>query len=103
MTDHEDRFGMPQSAFQAARDAHGANNPTIRLGMYVPTRREVAEKPPEWLYTVLVDWLWESPSELIPTNEQIDQVRNVLLKRSDASDDAIVKLIAECDDFLSIG
>lgn len=37
----DDRFGMPESAFQAARESHGLDNPVIRMGMYVPTREEV--------------------------------------------------------------
>ena len=60
--DPEDRFGMPESAFRAAQKSHGLDNPTIRSGMYVPTRREVAGEPPKWLYSVLIDWMWESPS-----------------------------------------
>jgi hypothetical protein len=36
--DPGDRFGMPENAFEAARESHGADNPFIRMGMYVPTR-----------------------------------------------------------------
>lgn len=99
--DPEDRFGMPESAFRAARESHGLDNPTIRSGMYVPTRREVAEKAAEWLYPVLIDWMWESPSELIPSNAQIAEVRSVMLARPDAADPAIAQIIAECDEYLS--
>lgn len=101
--DPEDRFGMPESAFRAARESHGFDNPTIRSGMYVPTRREVAGKPPEWLYPVLIDWMWEGPSELIPSNAQIAEVRVVLQARPDAADPAVVQIIAECDKYLASG
>lgn len=101
--DSEDRFGMPESALRAARESHGLNNPTIRSGMYVPTRREVAEKPPEWLRQVLIDWMWESPSELIPSDMQIAEVRAVLLARSDAADRAVAQIIVECDEYLNSG
>lgn len=101
--DPEDRFGMPESAFRAARESHGLDNPTIRSGMYVPARREVAEKPPEWLYPVLIDWMWEGPSELIPSNAQIAEVRAVLLARPDAADPAVVQIVAECDEYLANG
>jgi hypothetical protein len=64
-------------------------------------RREVSEKSPEWLYAVLVDWLWECPTELIPNNAQIEEVKGLLVERIDAGDPTIVKLVAECNDFLS--
>ena len=94
---------MPESAFRAARESHGLDSPVIRSGMYVPTRREVAEKPVEWLYPVLIDWMWESPSELIPSSAQIAQVRAVLLARPDAADPAVIQIIVECDEYLASG
>ncbi len=103
LEDAEDRFGMPESAFRAARESHGLDSPVIRSGMYVPTRREVAEKPVEWLYPVLIDWMWESPSELIPSSAQIAQVRAVLLARPDAADPAVIQIIVECDEYLASG
>lgn len=33
MTDSNDRFGMPDSAFKAARENHGLNSPVFRTGM----------------------------------------------------------------------
>jgi hypothetical protein len=101
-TDDDDRFGMPQSAFEAALDSHGRNNPVYRVGMYVPTRGEVAALPVDDLRVILIDWMWESPSELIPNNHQISEVRSVLAKRPDANDPRIVGLIAECDSYLEI-
>lgn len=100
MQDPDDRFGMPESAFSAARASHGPNNPFVRLGMYVPTRREVAESDPEWLYSVLEELMWESPAELIPNNPQISDVRQVLLGRLDAIEPPVVRLIALCDSYL---
>lgn len=102
MVDLNDRFGVPGSAFRAALEAHGPDNPAFRTGMYVPTRREVAEMPPEELYGLLVDWLWECPSQLVPNNEQIAEVKAILLARADAQDEVIGKLVAECEDFLSV-
>ncbi len=102
MHDPNDRFGMPDSAFQAALDSHGRDNPSIRCGMYVPTRREVADASPDWLYSVLIDWMWESPSELIPDNVQINEVRAILTARSDAESPRLLQLVHECDDYLKI-
>ena len=84
MSGQDDRFGMPDSAFQAARDSHGANSPVMRLGMYVPTRQEVSQWPERQLYEVLIDWMWEGPSELIPDNQQISEVLEILESRVDS-------------------
>lgn len=100
MTDSDDRFGMPKSAFLAAMRSHGLDNPCIRSGMYVPTRGEVATADPAWLYPVLIDWFWESPSELIPTDEQILAVKKILLGRPDAEHPTIISLVSECEDVM---
>lgn len=42
MTNPDDRFGMPASAFQAAMESHGLDSPVFRAGMHVATRYEVA-------------------------------------------------------------
>lgn len=96
----DDRFGMPDSAFVAARESHGLDNPVLRMGMYVPTRGEVASLPAAVLYPIVVDWMWESPSELIPNNTQIAELRAILLARSDADDPEVQRLITECDGYL---
>jgi hypothetical protein len=98
----DDRFGMPESAFQAARESHGLDNPVIRMGMYVPTREEVATRPAAELYAVVIDWMWESPSELIPDNTQIAELRAILLSRTDADNPDVQQLIAACDDYLKV-
>ena len=102
MSDLDDRFRMPESAFEAAFDSHGRNNPSIRNGMYVPTRREVAEMPPGQLFSILIDWMWESPSELIPNNTQILAVREILAMRADAKSPHLLRLINECDCYMRI-
>jgi hypothetical protein len=98
----DDRFGMPQSAFEAALDSHGRHNPVFRVGMYVPTRGEVARLPAKDLRFILTGWMWESPSELIPNNEQISAVRSILMTRTDAGEEDIQQLIAECDAYLKV-
>lgn len=102
MTDPEDRFGMPASAFKAARESHGLDSPVFRMGMYVPTRHEVATLPATQLLPIVIDWMWESPSELIPNNDQIAQLRAILLARPDASDTEIRELIVACEDYLKV-
>lgn len=102
MTSEDDRFGMPGSAFEAALDGHGRTNPVFRVGMYVPTRGEVARLPADDLRVILIDWMWESPSELIPNNRQIAEVRSILAARTDAGEPKIQRLIYECDVYLEV-
>lgn len=66
----------------------------MRAGMYVPTRGEVRSMAPETLRPLLMDWLHESPTELIPSTEQISQVKAILEARSDAAE--LAGLIEEC-------
>ncbi len=81
--DRKDRFGMPESAIRAAVEAHKG---ILRVGMHVPTREEVTEWPADRLYNILMDWMWESPSEIISHNEHIAEVLAVLEARPDAED-----------------
>jgi hypothetical protein len=95
--DDQDCFGMPDSAFSAAHKAHG-NAPTVRCGMYVPTRAEVASMAIADLRPILIDWLHESPSELIPSIEQVSLVKTILEARPDAAE--VVGLIEECRQYI---
>ena len=95
----DDRFGMPDSAFRAARENH-ADPRIFRIGMYVPTRAEVRTRPASWLLSVLDFWFYESPVELIPSDEQAMAVRSVLQERDDSAEPGIQELIALCDDYV---
>jgi hypothetical protein len=85
------KISMPASAFQSARESHGLNSPVIRLGMYVPTRGEVATRSVAELYPIVIDWMWESPSELIPNNKQIAELRAIPLTRPNTGSLALVR------------
>jgi hypothetical protein len=98
--DPDDRFGMPDSAFEAALESHGRDNPFIRLGMYVPTRHEVARMEPVELFEILDAWLNESPSELVPSRAQVREVREVLAARPDAGSPEVQEIVALCDEAL---
>jgi len=98
--DTDDRFGMPESAFVAARASHGIGNPVTRVGVSVPTRREVGTLAADDLMFILDCWFYECPVELIPSNDQVRQVREVLAKRPDSSAEGIRKLIELCDAYL---
>lgn len=90
--DEEERFGVSLELIRAVITEHDG---VIRAGCYVPTRDEVAQKEPEWLYSVLTDWFWESPTDLIPIDAQINDVLRILRARSDADSPEIQRIIAE--------
>lgn len=100
METFDDRFGTGE-AFRRATENHGPNNPIVRLGMYVPTREEVATRPISELADILDMWMFESPTEMIPTHAQIREVREILAARPDASEPESRALIALCDDYLA--
>jgi hypothetical protein len=91
--DQNDRFGVPDSALLSAAEGHAMHG-ISRTGLYVPTRLEVATMPLENLRPILIDWMWESPSELIPTNHQILEVKKILEERDDSC--IFAELINEC-------
>lgn len=90
--DTNDRFGVPD---QLIIDVIKAHRGIIRDGCYVPTRREVATLKPWPLAWMLLGWWWESPTELIPTDEQIAECVEILRQRPDAHTRAIQDLIAQ--------
>src|SRR5690349_20721835 len=81
--DSTDHLGIPNSAFEAAKESHGVDNPVDRVGMDVPMRAELLSVSPDTLHAMLIDWMWESPSELIPRNEEIAGVIALLRQRPD--------------------
>lgn len=92
MTDMHDRFGIPD---QRIIDVIMAHKGVWRDGCYVPTRAEVASAPADLLRGWLLGWFWESPAELIPTDEQVAEVVAILRKRPDADTPEIQTIIAQ--------
>ena len=90
--DEEERFVVSLDSISAVLTEHAG---TIRADCYVPTRAEVALKEPDWLYSVLTDWFWESPTDLIPIDAQIIDVLQILGSRADSGDPMIQKIIRE--------
>ena len=93
MASEQDRFGVTDEIMSAARKAH-ARAFTLRVGTCIPTRREVLTMSEAELQPILIDWLHESPSELIPTVGRIQQVKAILETRSDSA--SLRRLIDEC-------
>ena len=91
-TDPDDRFGFTLDDIKAVMEEHRG---MIRLGCYIPTRAEVASVERETLCAALHDWWWERPARLIPNDDQVDAVIEVLLQRADADHPDIQRLIAD--------
>ena len=91
-SDPDDRFGVPEALILEVIRTHRG---VIRDGCYVPTRVEVAEAPPERLWSWLLGWWWESPSELIPTDNQVAEVVAILRARRDADTPEIQAIIKQ--------
>jgi hypothetical protein len=87
-----DRFGIPD---QLIIDVMRAHRGLIRDGCYVPTRQEVANWTTERLHWHILGWWHESPSELIPSDEQVAAVVAVLRARPDAESKEIQDIIAQ--------
>lgn len=77
------RFGFSEENIKAEIDGH---KPIIRAGCYIPTVKDVRELPEKELGFIIDEWLWESPATLIPNNEQIREVIQVLESREDLND-----------------
>ena len=77
----EYRFGISIEIIKKELDHH---SPIIRSGCYVPTAKEVHSLSPDQLLPILEDWLWESPTLIIPSNKQIEEVLSVIKERPDA-------------------
>lgn len=90
--DNDDRFGVPEARIVEVIRKHRG---IIRAGCYVPTRREVATASPERVHGWLLDWWWESPSELIPTDEQVAAAVAILKARTDAYNPLIQAVLAQ--------
>ena len=74
------RFGFDLDAMKAELEDH---QPIFRMGCYIPTAREVLTMHPKDLEITLELWMWESPTMLIPNNEQIAEVITVIQSRHD--------------------
>jgi hypothetical protein len=97
MTNNQDRFGFPPERFESySRDS----GPLFRDGVYVPTREEVRMMPLKKLTSIIIDWMWDSPTDLIPNNSQITEVIRELRSREDSDSTDCLNLIKECQQYI---
>lgn len=92
MSEENDRFGVTVELMRQVIDEHRG---IIRAGCYVPTRQEVATAEPALLESALIDWWWESPTTLIPTRRQVDEVIAILKARPDADNEGIQRILKQ--------
>ena len=90
--DDEYRFGFTREQIIAEIMAHKG---MYRDGCYIPTKAEVASWDADRLSFTLLGWWWESPSSLIPNDEQVAECVAVLRARPDAESEAIKKIIVQ--------
>lgn len=83
-----DQFGVPIENIRAAERRHtaGAQRPRSALNTRVPTRKEVRQLPLDELKPLLLEWMENSPIEIVPSRGQIQLVIEVLLARPDAAE-----------------
>jgi hypothetical protein len=88
------RFGIPE---EILRKVVRSNSGLIRSGVYVPTEQEVRELDSTILRNILIEWLYECPSELIPTDDQVEQVIAILKSRDDTDNKLVTEMIFDCN------
>ncbi len=98
MKNGQDHFGVPAENIAAAQKwAQMMSKHPVHTN--VPTRNEVATLGHDELHAILIGWMLHSPLEIIPSRTQIDDVRTILLNRSDANNFA--NLIRMCDNYIN--
>ncbi|MFZ6645022.1 hypothetical protein ACO0LO_04855 [Undibacterium sp. TJN25] len=91
-----DRFGVPLSNLLAAEKWCRAYD---KKPCHVPTRKEVASLSAAKITAMLVTWMCDCPTEIIPSRAQIAEVKAVLQKRADS--EKLSALITMCNNYIS--
>ncbi|WP_449425551.1 hypothetical protein [Rhodanobacter lindaniclasticus] len=93
---------MPETGYcDPAMQDHGGNG-------YCPSedgclgQHEAATLPAAKTSLIVVDRMWENPSELIPSNNQISKLRAMLPTRPDAAAPELRKTIVAREDYLKV-
>ena len=81
------RFGFNLEDMKQEVEDH---KPIMRIGCFVPSVKDVREMSVDDLRITLDLWLWESPTTLIPSDDQILEVISVLRTRTDVDDCGVV-------------
>ena len=99
MNSVDDHFGVPEENLTASKKWKDKKKKKHLFHIYVPTRKEVATLLLAELKPILVGWMRHSPTEIIPSRTQIDEVRIILLKRNDANE--LTELIEMCTRYIN--
>ncbi len=97
MGNHADRFGVPEGNIRAA-EKWAKKEPHSHYHCIVPTRKEVMTMKVEDISRILLGWMCNSPTEIIPSRTQITEVRELLQSRPDAIH--LAALITMCNYYI---
>ncbi|WP_050477728.1 hypothetical protein [Herbaspirillum rhizosphaerae] len=90
-------FGIPETNLQAARHFKKKQK-KHNFNVDVPSRKEVATLGPQEIRKLMVAWMCDSVTEIIPSRSQIAEARLILLAREDAA--SLSGLIEMCDHYI---
>jgi hypothetical protein len=89
-------FGIPAENIRAATQRHSSGkHPDHTI---VPSRKDIATLPEAELRGLLVGWMENGATEIIPSRAQIALVREILQEREDARQ--LTQIIAMCNNFI---
>lgn len=96
------RFGMHPDQLNAAMasSAVAAAKGIVRMGMYVPTRFEVRTWPALPLSYMLDLWLYDCPSEIIPSDNQVREIIFELERRPDKDEQIILNIVEFLNEYI---
>ena len=90
-------FGIPETNLQAAHQFRKKQK-KHEFNVDVPSRKDVATLAPLQIRQVMVAWMCNSVTEIIPSRAQIAEARLILLAREDAA--SLSGLIEMCDHYI---
>jgi|SRR6185369_5994983 hypothetical protein len=89
-------FGVPAENIRAAKQRRPSNKHPQHTS--VPSRKEIATLPAAELRSLLISWMENGATEIIPSRAQIAMVREVLLEREDSKQ--LSQVISMCNNFI---
>ncbi|MBI3728511.1 MAG: hypothetical protein HY254_09315 [Burkholderiales bacterium] len=98
MKSYYEHFGVPPENLRAAK-RWTSGDIDKSLHIRIPTRKEVAKLKPKKITTILINWMCKSPTEIIPSRTQIQEVRDILTTREDAAE--LSGLITMCNYYIT--
>jgi|SRR5450830_309262 len=95
--DHQAHFGIPEANLRAARKSIKKQK-NHKFNVDVPTRKDVESLEPVQLKEVMLAWMCNSVTEIIPSRAQISEAKLILLARQDVA--SLSDLIEMCEHYI---